>query len=52
MGTVVSIFSKFLEAKEKNKNIQKEDIQKMKLSSEDREHLRKVFGIKVVQLKS
>lgn len=43
MGKVVSIFSKFLETKSKNKSVQKEDAKKMKLSHEDREYLRKLF---------
>lgn len=43
MGKVVSIFSKFLEAKSKNKSVQKEDAKKVKLTPEDREYLRKLF---------
>lgn len=43
MGKVVSIFSKFLDGKSKNKNVQKEDAKKVELSPEDREHLRKLF---------
>lgn len=43
MGTVVSIFTKFLASKGTGKSIKKESTKEVKLSPEDRAHLRKIF---------